>query len=81
VLKVGFTGALRSSVNGHAQVDAQAGTIRELLSGLVQRYPDLAEHVEQGIAVALDGEIYRDDWSKPIPDGSTVFLLPRIQGG
>jgi molybdopterin converting factor small subunit len=81
VLKVGFTGALRSSVDGHAQVDAEAGTIRELLSGLVQRYPDLAEHVDQGIAVALDGEIYRDDWSKPIPDGSAVFLLPRIQGG
>lgn len=81
MLKVGFTGALRSSVDGHAQVDAEAGTIRELLSGLVQRYPDLAEHVDQGIAVALDGEIYRDDWSKPIPDGSAVFLLPRIQGG
>ena len=81
MLKVGFTGALRSSVNGHAQVDAQASTIRELLSGLVQRYPDLAEHGEQCIAVALDGEIFRDDWSKPIPDGSTVFLLPRIQGG
>lgn len=81
MLKVGFTGSLMSSVNGQAQVDVEAGTIRELLSRLVQRYPDLAEHVEQGIAVALDGEIYRDDWSKPIPDGSTVFLLPRIQGG
>ena len=81
MLKVGFTGALRSSVDGHAQVDAEAGTIRELLSGLVQRYPDLAEHVDQGIAVSLDGEIYRDDWSKRIPDGSAVFLLPRIQGG
>ena len=81
MLKVGFTGSLMSSVNGQAQVDVEAGTIRELLSRLVQRYPDLAEHVEQGIAVALDGEIYRDDWSKPIPDGSAVFLLPRIQGG
>jgi molybdopterin converting factor small subunit len=81
MLKVGFTGSLMSSVNGQAQVDVEAGTIRELLSRLVQRYPDLAEHVDQGIAVALDGEIYRDDWSKPIPDGSAVFLLPRIQGG
>ena len=76
-----FTGALRASVNGHAQVQAEAGTIRELLSGLVLRYPDLAEHVDQGIAVALDGEIYRDDWNKQIPDGAKVFLLPRIQGG
>jgi molybdopterin converting factor small subunit len=81
VLKVGFTGSLRSSVNGQAEVDVEAGTIRELLNRLVQRYPDLAEHVDQGIAVALDGEIYRDDWSRRIPDGSAVFLLPRIQGG
>jgi len=81
MLKVEFTGALRASVNGHAQVQAEAGTIRELFGRLVQRYPDLAEHIDQGIAVALDGEIYRDDWNKQIPDGSAVFLLPRIQGG
>jgi len=81
MLKVEFTGSLRASVNGLAQVEVEAGTIRELLGGLVQRYPDLAEHVDQGIAVALDGEIYRDDWSKQIPDGAEVFLLPRIQGG
>lgn len=81
MLKIGLTGALRASVDGHAQLEAEAGTIRELLGGLVARYPDLAEHVDQGIAVALDGEIYRDDWNKQIPDGAEVFLLPRIQGG
>ena len=42
MLKVEFTGALRASVNGHAQVEVEAGSIRELLGGLVQRYPDLA---------------------------------------
>ena len=33
------------------------------------------------IAVAINGEIFRDGWNQPIPEDAEVFLLPRIQGG
>lgn len=80
-MEVGVTGSLRSAVDDVASIEIQARTIRELLSKLVERYPRLGQHVDEGIAVSIDGEIYRDDWSIEIPADSEVFLLPRIQGG
>jgi hypothetical protein len=30
--------------------------------------------------VAIDGTIYRDTWSKELPEGAEIFLLPRLAG-
>ena len=81
MLQVSLTGSLRSAAGGAAMVEIEARTIRELLSKIVERYPRMNQHLEAGIAVSIDGEIYRDDWSIEIPANSEVFLLPRIQGG
>jgi len=43
--------------------------------------PALKPLIERGVAVAIDGQIYRDDWLRPIPPGSEVVLLPRMAGG
>jgi molybdopterin converting factor small subunit len=58
-----------------------AGTIRELLRKLVERYPRMQSHVDDGVAVSINGEIFRDNWGEPIPEGAEIFVLPRIQGG
>lgn len=80
-MRIAVTGLLRQAVGDAASIDIEAASIRELLRKLVERYPDARAHLESGIAVAVDGEIYRDDWSKPIPPGAEVVLMPRIQGG
>jgi molybdopterin synthase sulfur carrier subunit len=41
----------------------------------------LHKRIEQGIAVAIDGTIYRDDWDQQIAEGAEVVLLSRIAGG
>lgn len=79
--QVGLTGSLRDACDGAATVSIDAATIRELLRKLIERYPHMRSRVDAGIAVSINGEIYRDDWSQPIPQGAEVFLLPRIQGG
>ena len=81
MLTVSLSGSLRSAVGGVESIEVQATTIRELLAKLIERYPELNNHMEEGIAVSIDGQIFRDDWSKVIPDGAEVFLLPRLQGG
>ena len=81
MLKVSLTGLLRSAADGEALVEIEAATIRELLTKLVERYPQMGKHLEAGIAVSIDGEIYRDNWGTTIPGNSEIFLLPRIQGG
>jgi molybdopterin synthase sulfur carrier subunit len=58
-----------------------AGTIRELLRKLVERYPRMQSRVDDGVAVSINGEIFRDNWGEPIPEGAEIFVLPRIQGG
>ncbi len=81
MLQVSLTGSLRSAVDDVAVVEIDASTIRELLTKLVERYPRMSTHLDEGIAVSIDGEIYRDNWSTTIPADAEVFLLPRIPGG
>ncbi len=81
MLRVSLSGSLRSAAGGAENIDIEAQSIRELLNRLVDRYPLMRKHLDEGIAVSIDGEIYRDNWAKIIPEGAEVFLLPRIQGG
>ncbi len=72
---------MRSGVGGASTIDIEAATIRELLTRLVERYPAMQVHLDEGIAVVINGDIYRDDWTQVIPADADVFLIPRIKGG
>jgi molybdopterin synthase sulfur carrier subunit len=74
-------GALRPSADGAPLVHVEAKTIRELFRKLEERYPGMAPHIARGIAVSIDGKIYRDTWDQELPPGAEIYLLPRIQGG
>lgn len=80
-MQVSLNGALRSAAGGAGSIEVEAATIRELITRLIDRYPDLSDEVDKGVAVAIDGVVYRDDWTQPIPEGAEVFLMPRIAGG
>jgi sulfur-carrier protein len=80
-LEVQLSGSLREFAGGATTVTIDARTVRELLRKLVERYPRMQSRVDAGIAVSINGEIFRDDRNEEIPSGAEVFLLPRIQGG
>tara|TARA_R110002111_G_scaffold114863_16_gene175849 strand:- start:441 stop:683 length:243 start_codon:yes stop_codon:yes gene_type:complete len=80
-VEVFLSGPLRDAVDGATSIQVEASTIRELLTRLNDRYPKLNVQMDDGIAVAIDGTIYRDSWETVIPENSEVFLLPRIVGG
>jgi len=48
---------------------------------LAEQYPAIEPWIEKGIAVSIDGVIYRDTWGKALPEGAEIFLLPRLAGG
>jgi molybdopterin converting factor small subunit len=79
--EVRLFGGLRDAVDGAESVRVDGTTIHELLQNLAREYPTMRERIEQGIAVAIDGVIYRDNWEQPIPEGAEVVLLTRIAGG
>ena len=79
--RICFISSLRPALGGADFLEIEASTLRELLSKLVERYPAMQAHVDAGIAIAIDGEIYRDKLDVEIPAQSEVFLMPRIAGG
>ena len=48
---------------------------------LSRAIPELAPHLEEGLAVAIDGQIYQDALLEPIGADSEVHILPQIAGG
>ena len=81
MVTVKATGTLRVALDGLEATEVEADTIRQLLTRLADRHPKLADELDNGVAVAINGEIYREDWDVRIPTGAEVFLVPRIQGG
>ncbi len=79
--RVVLTGNLRKYTGGETEVDLEAGNVRQLFRALGERSPDLKPHLEDGLAVAIDGQIYQDAWLEPIPPDAEVHLLPQIAGG
>jgi molybdopterin converting factor small subunit len=64
-----------------AAVNVEARDIRELFEKLEAEHPGLKPQMERGIAVSINGRIYRDSWFEKIPENAEVYLLPRIAGG
>ncbi len=69
-----FTGAAES-------IEVQARTVGALIAELDRRFPGLGAHVQQRMAIAIDGEIHQDALAEPIGPDSEVVLIPRIAGG
>jgi molybdopterin synthase sulfur carrier subunit len=81
MVTVSFMSSLRPAFGGAQSLKIEVTTLRELVRILVQKYPRMQDHLDEGIALAINGEIYRDNLDIDIQDGSEVFLMPRIQGG
>ena len=69
-----FTGGVRT-------LHVEANSVQRLLRLLGERFPELAPHLEAGVAVAIDGQIYQEALFQPIGPGAEVHVLPQIAGG
>ena len=81
MVEVHLWGALRPVVGGALSVSVEAKNIRELFKVLAEKYPAIEPHLQRGIAVSINGKIYRDTWDQPLPADAEIYLLPRIAGG
>lgn len=81
MVEVTLWGELSSAAGGNKKLEIDAKNIRELFRKLSEQYPGIEPFVKSGIAVAIGGDIYRDNWAKKLPSDAEVFLLPRLAGG
>jgi len=81
MVQVRLSGSLKAAAGGRSEFEVEAANIHQLLTRLGEQYPKLKPALDRGVAVSIDGQIYRDDRFRAIPPGSEVFILPRMAGG
>ena len=81
MVEVHLWGALRPAADGATCVEIEADDIREMFRKLEEKYPGMAPHIARGIAVSINGKVFRDSWNEKLPPDAEIYLLPRIQGG
>ena len=79
--RVVLVGNLAQLTGGVAEFDLSATSVQQLYQQLTELYPALERHLADGVAVAIDGQIYQDTLHEPIAPDSEVFVLPQIAGG
>lgn len=87
-IKVCLSSALRKLATGEKEVSASAGTVREILEGLSEHYPDLAPRLFKNDQLAPGLMIYVGDTDirdlqgldTKVEDGATLNLLTPIAG-
>lgn len=80
-MRVRLSSTLQLTGGPGSAFEVHAETISELMVSLVDRYPSFQQMLDRGVAVSIDGQIFRDDWTQAIPATAEVFLIPRIEGG
>jgi len=79
--RVVLVGNLAQLTGGVAEFHLSATSVKQLYRQLTELHPALESHLKDGVAVAIDGQIYQDALFEPIGPDSEVFLLPQIAGG
>src|SRR5206468_13052661 len=79
--RVVLVGNLAQLTGGVAEFELSATSVKQLYQQLTELHPAIGPHLETGVAVAIDGQIFQDTLLEPIGPDSEVFLLPQIAGG
>jgi len=79
--RVVLVGNLAQLTGGVADFQLSATSVKQLFQQLIELHPALGRALDDGIAVAIDGQIFQDALFEPIGPDSEVFLLPQIAGG
>ena len=79
--RVILSGNLRQLSGCAGEFELEVNNVRQLLLQLSERYPQLAPHLENSVAVAIDGEIFQDALFATIGPDSEVHVIPKIGGG
>jgi len=79
---VTITAALARYTNGKTEFEyPNVASIKQLIRAFSEEFPDIQPHLEEGVAFAIDGQLFQDSLLEPIKPNSDVHILPQIGGG
>ncbi len=75
------TGFSRRYTGGVREFEIEARNLRHVIREMDVMFPGLANTLEEETTVAIDGELYEIDFTKPVKEGAEIFFIPKIEGG
>lgn len=80
--RVVFTsGFSRRYTGGVKEFAITARNLRGVIKEMDRLFPGLGFHLEEETTIAIDGELYEIDYTRPVKPGAEVFFIPKIEGG
>ncbi len=79
--EVNLWAGLRAFTGGKLKVEVEAKNVGEMLDALARAYPGLAPIIEDGVSVAIDGQIIHSSVTTPLPEGAEIYLMQQVKGG
>jgi molybdopterin converting factor small subunit len=80
-LEVHLWSGLRRLADGKEIVSVEAETIGTMLRALSEAHPGLAPILEDGVSVAVNGDVIVGGHARALHDGDEIFLLQQMKGG
>ena len=81
MIKVFLGSYLKNFTNGVEELEVEATSVKSLIAEMDRRYPGIADALESGFALAIDGEVIANPGYENLEEVSEVRFLSPIQGG
>ena len=81
MIKVFLGSNLKNFTNGVEELELEATSVKSLIAEMDRRYPGIADALESGFALAIDGEVIANPGYENLAEVSEVRFLSPMQGG
>jgi len=81
MIKVFLGSNLKNFTNGIEELELEATSVKSLIAEMDRRYPGIADALESGFALAIDGEVIANPGYEKLAEVSEVRFLSPMQGG
>ena len=81
MIKVFLGSNLKNFTNGVEELEVEATSVKSLIAEMDRRYPGIAEVLESGFALAIDGEVIANPGYEKLAEVSEVRFLSPMRGG
>ena len=81
MIKVFLGSSLKNFTNGVEELEVEATSVKSLIAEMDRRYPGIADALESGFALAIDGEVIANPGYEKLAEVSEVRFLSPMRGG
>ena len=81
MIKIFLGSSLKKFTNGVEELEVEANSVKSLIAELDCQFPGIAEALDSGFALAIDGEVIANPGYEKLKEVSEVRFLSPLKGG